>query len=153
MSKIGHLYQTDAALLFNILTLYLPAHLDNFFLPFTNQTRGQMILCARANLPQASSPVLSAKIQIYSSCRLKAGRGSCWSRGLFRYNGFFGQDSSHRAYCASSRGVSAACAQQSNETFPAISATKLTASLTGSPLGGLVRMLSYNCTTCWQGGT
>lgn len=49
-------------------------------------------------------------------------------------------------------GVSAACAQQSNETFPAISATELTASQAGSPLGSLVRMLSHNCTTCWQRG-
>lgn len=65
---------------------------------------------------------------------------------------FFGQDGSHRVNGASLRGVSAAGAQQSNETFSAISATKLTASLTGGPLGGLVRMLSYNCTTCWQGG-
>lgn len=49
------------------------------------------------------------------------------------------------------RGLSATCALQSNETFPAISATKLTVSRSGGPLGGLVKMLSDNC-TCWQGG-
>lgn len=42
--------------------------------------------------------------------------------------------------------------QPSNEAFPAISATKMTASQAGSPLGGLVRMLRHNCITCWQGG-
>lgn len=65
---------------------------------------------------------------------------------------FSGQDGSHTHTLRYNRGLSAACAQQSNETFPAISATKLTASLTGGLLGGLVRMLSYNCTTCWQRG-
>lgn len=59
---------------------------------------------------------------------------------------------------AASRGVSvlrrgsAPCALQSNETFPAVAAAKLTASQAGAPPGCLVRMLGYNCTACWQGG-
>lgn len=38
------------------------------------------------------------------------------------------------------RAASAARAQRKNETFPAISATKLTASQAGGPMGGLVRV-------------
>lgn len=91
---------------------------------------------------------------ISSFCMLRSCVGSCWSLGLFLSNDSFGQAGSHTATVTALRwGVPAACAHQSNETFSAISANKLTASLTGGPLGDLVRMLSYNCTICWQGGT
>lgn len=51
-----------------------------------------------------------------------------------------GQESSLR--------VPAAGVQLNNETFPAISASKMTASQAGSPSGGLVLMLRHNCITC-----
>lgn len=64
---------------------------------------------------------------------------------------FFGAGRFTPSRPRSRRRVPAARARRDNETFPAISATKLTASQAGSPSGGLVRMSGNNCTTCQDG--